>query len=112
MTVDVDLQSTSGRCVVEVAVISEAKTQQGGSVPVIAALSSQDLLSEADASALVDAGADGVAVYHDRLNQTAASFSGRTGSEASHPVSPCFLLYQGFNACVVLAMNTRILTQD
>ncbi len=80
-------QSGSGRAVADAAVIQEAKTQQGGNVPVIAALSKEEPVSKEAASDLVEAGADGVALYHDRLNQTAASFSGRTGSEASHPVS-------------------------
>ncbi|CAL8469427.1 g8968 [Coccomyxa elongata] len=80
------LETGAGRAVAEAATIREAKTQQGGNVPVIAALSKQDSVSNEDALSLVEAGADGVALYHDRLNQTAASFSGRTASEASHPV--------------------------
>ena len=82
------LQTGSGRAVAEAAIIREAKLQQGGNVPVIAALSKQEPVSHEDALSLVEAGADGIALYHDRLNQTAASFSGRTASEASHPVSP------------------------
>lgn len=81
-------QTGSGRAVAEAGTIREAKTQQGGNVPVIAALSKQEPVSNEDALSLVEAGADGIALYHDRLNQTAASFSGRTASEASHPVSP------------------------
>ncbi|BDA44834.1 probable transmembrane GTPase FZO-like, chloroplastic [Coccomyxa sp. Obi] len=89
------LETGGGRAVAEAATIREAKTQQGGNVPVIAALSKQEPVSNEDALSLVEAGADGVALYHDRLNQTAASFSGRTASEASHPVRDILQSFPG-----------------
>jgi hypothetical protein len=74
-------------------VIKDARAQQGGSIPVIAALSSEEVLSQSDAQELVEAGSDGVALHYDRLKQAAASFSGRTDSEALHPVRPsCHVL--------------------
>ncbi len=61
--------------------------QQGGSVPVIAAVPEEAGISREEAASLAGAGADGIAVPLDRLNQTAASFSGRTDKEALNPVS-------------------------
>lgn len=98
-------QSGRGRAVADAATIEEAKSQQGGNVPVIAALSKQNYVSADDALELVEAGADGIALYHDRLNQTAASFSGRTGSEASHPVRPNCLV----NACTAFSGASDLL---
>lgn len=86
------MQSGRGRPVAKSAVIREATEQQGGTIPVIAEVSREGSLSEADTRGLLEAGSDGVALYYERLDQTAASFSGRSDSEASHPVSslcPC-----------------------
>lgn len=67
--------------------IKQARSQQeGGSVPIIAAVPKQAGISREEAAALVEAGVDGLAVPLDRLNQTAASFSGRTDKEALNPV--------------------------
>lgn len=68
--------------------IKQARSQQqGGSVPIIAAVPEQAGISREEAAALAKAGVDGLAVPLDRLNQTAASFSGRTDKEAVNPVS-------------------------
>lgn len=68
--------------------IKQARSQQqGGSVPVIAAVPEHAGISREEAASLAEAGVDGLAVPLDRLNQTAASFSGRTDKEALNPVS-------------------------
>ena len=68
--------------------IRAAKSQQqGGTVPVIAVVPPEGLASEAEAASVAEADADGIAVPLDRLQQTAASFSGRTDREAQNPVS-------------------------
>ena len=68
--------------------IRQAKSQQqGGTVPVIAVVPPEGLASEAEAASVAAADADGLAVPLDRLQQTAASFSGRTDREAQNPVS-------------------------
>ena len=84
---DVLLQGES-RGVASTDAIRQAKSQQqGGTVPVIAVVPQEGLASEQEAASVAAADADGIAVPLDRLQQTAASFSGRTDREAQNPVS-------------------------
>lgn len=80
-------QSAGGGAAAGPRTMQGARAQQGGSIPVLAALGRQALSPEA-ASDLLDAGADGVALDYDRLNQAAAGFSGRSAADSggSNPV--------------------------
>ena len=83
----IDLQDSSGQSLATSEAIRQAKgQQQGGSVPVIAVLPGQTDISREEANSLVEAGPDGVALPLGRIGQTAASFSGRSDSEALSPV--------------------------
>lgn len=81
------LQGEGGQAAATADAIRRAKSQQqGGTVPVIATLPDQAFLSREEAATLAEAGADGIAVPLGRMDQTAASFSGRTDREAQNPV--------------------------
>ena len=85
---DYALLQGESRGVASTDAIRQAKSQQqGGTVPVIAVVPPEGLASEAEAASVAAADADGLAVPLDRLQQTAASFSGRTDREAQNPVS-------------------------
>ena len=71
-------QGAHGEAAATADVIREARAQQGGRVPVLAALPGGDQLTPESAAACVEGGADGVALHYDRLHQAAACFSGRT----------------------------------
>ena len=81
------MQDTNRQSAATSEAIREAKSsQQGGSVPVIAVVPEQASVSREEAASLVEAGPDGIALPLERMQQTAASFSGRTDREALSPV--------------------------
>ena len=82
-----NLQGPSRESAATSEAIREAKSsQQGGSVPVIAVVPEQASVSQEEAASLVEAGPDGIALPLERMQQAAASFSGRTDREALNPV--------------------------